>query len=60
VGERIKEKILTQRFDLGARAWLFSQLYRWNGLKFGGGLEGTPMQERLGDQTFWRDSFPGK
>jgi len=49
-----------KKFDLGARAWLFSQLHRHNGFKIRGGLEETPAQGRLGDQTFWRVIFFGK
>jgi len=29
-------------FGPKAGAWLFSQLHRWNVLKFGGGLEESP------------------
>ena len=36
-------------FDPKAKAWIFSQIHRRNGLKFGGGFEETPVQETLRD-----------
>jgi len=49
-----------KKFDLRARAWLFSQLHHQNGFKIAGGLEETPVKGRLGNQTFWRAIFSGK
>jgi len=42
------------KFDLRARAWIFSKFHHQNGIKIGGGLEETPTKEILGDQTFLR------
>lgn len=53
-----------EKFDHRARAWLFSQLHRRNGLKFGRSLEETlvqqGLQQGLQNRTFWRAHSLGK